>query len=70
MARKKSTTSIENEINKVKSEMTKLQIKYDNLADKLESLEKEKCQRESELIMEAYHKSNKSIDEIMKFLKP
>ena len=39
MARKKSTDTIEAEIKKVKSDMSKLQDRYDKLADKLKELQ-------------------------------
>jgi len=70
MARKKSASSIETEISKVTSEMSKLQIKYDKLAEKLQTLQDQKRRRESEMIMEAYINSGKSLDAVMKFLKP
>ena len=39
MARKKSTDAIEAEITKVKSNMSRLQDRYDRLAEKLKSLQ-------------------------------
>ena len=48
MARKKSTEAIGTEINKVKSDMSRLQDRYDKLADKLKELQDQK--RRIELI--------------------
>jgi len=70
MARKKSTDAIEAEITKVKSNMSKLQDRYDRLAEKLKSLQEQKHRIETDTIMEAYLKSGKSLDEILTFLKP
>ena len=70
MARKKSTETIETEITKVKAAMFKLQDRYDKLADQLKDLEEQKRRAEADVIMDAYLKSGKSLDEIMTFLKP
>ena len=70
MARKKSTEAIEAEINKTKSDMSKLQDRYDKLADKLKDLQDQKRRIEGDAIMAAYLKSGKSFDEIMTFLNP
>ena len=70
MARKKSTETIEAEINKVKSDMSRLQDRYDKLADKLKGLQEEKRRIEADVIMDAYLKSDMSLDEIITFLNP
>lgn len=70
MARKKSTEAIEAEINKTKSDMSKLQDRYDKLADKLKDLQDQKRRIEGDAIIDAYLKSGKSFDEIMTFLNP
>ncbi len=70
MARKKSTETIDTEIIKVKTAMSKLQDRYDKLADQLKNLEEQKHQAEAAAIMDAYLKSGKSFDEILTFLKP
>ena len=70
MARKKSTEAIEAEISKVKSDMSRLQDRYDKLADKLKELQAQKRRIEADAIMDAYLKSGKSFDEIMTFLNP
>ena len=70
MARKKSTEAIEAEINKTKSDMSRLQDRYDKLAEKLKELQEQKRRVERDAIMDAYLKSGKSFDEIMTFLNP
>ena len=70
MARKKSTETIETEIIKVKTAMSKLQDRYDKLANQLKELEEQKHRAEADAIMDAYLKSGKSLDEIMTFLRP
>ena len=70
MARKRSTEAIDAEINKIKSEMLKLQDRYDRLADNLKDLQEQKRRIEADAIMDAYLKSGKTFDEIMTFLNP
>ena len=70
MARKKSTESIDSEISKIKSDMARLQDRYDKLAEKLKVLQEQKWQQEAATIMDAYGRSGKSLDEIMTFLEP
>lgn len=70
MARKKSTDSIDAEIIKIKSDMSKLQDRYDKLADRLNVLQEQKRRIEADAIMDAYLKSGKSFNEIMTFLNP
>ena len=61
MARKRSAESIDTEIAKVESEMSRLQERYDSLAEK---------KLETDMLMEAYLNSGKSFDEVITFLKP
>ena len=70
MARKKSTETLDAEITKVKSEMSRVQDKYDKLAEKLKGLQNQKRKLEADAIMEAYLKSGRSFDEIVTFLEP
>ena len=70
MARKRSNEAIDTEITKVKSDMSKLQDRYNKLADKLKLLQEQKRRIEADAIMDAYLKSGKSFDEIMTFLNP
>lgn len=68
MARTKSITSIENEIAKINSELTKLQEKQEALSDRLLELQKQKKEHEAKQVMEAFQKSGKSLQELMTFL--
>ena len=70
MLQKSLTTTIDAEVNKTKSDMSKLQNRYDKLADKLKDLQDQKRRIEGDAIMDAYLKSGKSFDEIMTFLNP
>ncbi len=70
MARKKSTESIDSKIEKIKSEMIKLQDKQDRLTERLKNLQEQKRQHEAEAIMDVYAKSGKSLEEVMTFLNP
>lgn len=70
MARKKSTELIDSEISKIKSDMARLQDRYDKLSEKLKVLQEQKWQQEAATIMDAYRRSGKSLDEIMTFLEP
>ena len=54
MARTKSITTIENEIAKIQSELTKIRKKEDALADRLLVLQKEKQDYEAKQIIDAY----------------
>lgn len=47
MARKKSTELIDSEISKIKSDMARLQDRYDKLAEKLKVLQEQKWQQEA-----------------------
>jgi predicted transcriptional regulator len=68
MARTKSTTSIESEIEKINAELTKLQKKHEALSDRLLELQKQKQEHEAKQVMEAFRKSGKSMQELMTFL--
>ena len=68
MARKRTAETIDAEIAKVMADMSKLQDRYDKLADKLKDHQKRR--HEADAIMDAYLKSGKTLDEIMTFLKP
>ena len=70
MARKKSADTLDAEIAKVKSDMSRLQDRYDRLAEKLKDLQEQRRRIEADAIMDAYLKSGKTLDEIMTFLKP
>jgi hypothetical protein len=50
--------------------MSKLQDRYDKLAQQLADLVEQKRRRQTEEIMDAFLESGKSFDEIITFLKP
>lgn len=68
MARTKSITSIEIEIKRINSELTKLQEKQEALSDRMLELHKQKKEHEAKQVMEAFQKSGKSLQELMTFL--
>lgn len=68
MARTRSIASIESEIQKTEAELSALSKKYDETAERLKDLQKQKQDYENRQIIEAYRKSNKSLDEVMIFL--
>ena len=68
MARMRSISSIEAEILKTETELTKAQEKVDAISARLLELQKQKREYESRQIMDAYMKSGKSFQEIMNFL--
>ena len=69
MARMRSISSIENEITKVEADLVKVQEKYDSLAARLLELQQLKKDYEAKQIMDAFHKSGKSLQELMTFLE-
>lgn len=68
MARTKSTSSIDAEIQKINSDLSKLQKKQEALTDRLLELQKQKQEQEVKQVMEAFHESGKSLQELMTFL--
>lgn len=68
MARTKSTSSIDVEIQKINSDLSKLQKKQEALTDRLLELQKQKQEQEIKQVMEAFHKSGKTLQELMTFL--
>ena len=68
MAGTRSIASIESEIQKTEAELSALSKKYDETAERLKDLQKQKQDYENRQIIEAYRKSNKSLDEVMIFL--
>lgn len=68
MARTKTIISIDQEIEKTKEDLAKIQMKYDMLGEKLLELHQQKYEYETKQIMEAYLKSGKSYRELMTFL--
>ena len=68
MARTRSISSIEAEIKKLEEELKKAQAKVDAISARVLELRKLKQDYESKQIMEAFHKSGKSLEELMTFL--
>lgn len=68
MARTRSISSIEAEIKKLEEELKKAQAKLDAISSRILELRKLKQNYESRQIMEAFHKSGKSLQELMTFL--
>lgn len=68
MARTSTTGSIDSEIQKVKQNISKTKARYDELAESLQKLEKQKRAMQADKIMDAFEKSGKSYQELMTFL--
>lgn len=68
MARSRSMTTIDSEIQKLETELAKVQQKYDAIAARLQAVRKQKREAEMKQIMEAYMQSGKSFSEVMIFL--
>ena len=68
MARTRSISSIDIQISKLESELSKIQEKYDTLTAEILELQKQRQEIEAKQIMEAFKRSGKSIQELMIFL--
>ena len=68
MARTRSISSIETEINKVTDELQKAQENVDDLTKRLLELQEQKQSIEAKQIMDAFRRSGKSMQELMTFL--
>lgn len=68
MARTRSISSIEAEIEKTDDELKKAQEKVDALSARLLELRKLKEEYEVRQVMDAFHKSGKSLQELLTFL--
>lgn len=68
MARTRSISSIEAEIKKLEEELKKAQAKVEVTSARILELRKLKQDYESRQIMEAFHRSGKSLQELMTFL--
>ncbi|MDY2594667.1 MAG: DUF4315 family protein [Oliverpabstia sp.] len=69
MSRTRSISSIDTEIKKVEDELIRVQQKQETLEARLLELQKAKQEIESRQIMDAFHKSGKSLRELMIFLE-
>lgn len=68
MARSRSISSINTELEKLEAELTRAQQRVDSISEKILTLQKQKQEYETRQIMEAYRKSRKSFQELMTFL--
>ncbi len=68
MARSRSISSINTELEKFEAELTRAQQRVDSISEKILTLQKQKQEYETRQIMEAYRKSRKSFQELMTFL--
>lgn len=69
MARKRSISSIDTEIQKIEEELGKVRKRQEDLESHLAVLQKEKREMETKRIMDAFEKSGKSMQELMIFLE-
>lgn len=69
MARTRSISSIDSEIQKIEAELIKVCNKQENLESTLLELQKQKQEIESKQVMDAFRKSGKSMRELMIFLE-
>ena len=69
MPRKKSLERYDQEILEVQKQMARAKNRYEALSQRLAELQKKKKQQETNQIMEAYGKSNRSLKEVMIFLQ-
>ena len=69
MANHKTLASIEKKIKLTQQQLSKAKIRYDRLAAELLALNKEKDLKQARIIAEALARSNKSMDELMTFLR-
>ena len=68
MARSRSITSINSELEKLQAELARAQLRVDTISEKILTLQKQKQEYETHQIMEAYRKSGKSFQGLMTFL--
>ena len=69
MARTKAISAIETEIAKLNASLAALQKRQDRLTKRLLEMQKQKRECEARQIMDAFQKSSKSLQELMKFLE-
>ena len=68
MARR--TISLDEKIEKAEAAVLAAKVRYDKALDELEKLVTKRKQLEDKRILEAYHESDKTADEIVAFLLP
>ena len=68
MARTRRTISLDEKIEKAESAVIAAKERYDKALDELEKLVTKRKQLEDKRLLEAYHESGKSIEDIIAFL--
>ena len=69
MARTKSVTSLDEQIEKAQERLAKAKAQYDSAAADLRKLLEERESRRQKLLMAAIAKSDKSFEDILRFLE-
>lgn len=69
MARTRSISSIDSEIQKIEDELIKVRKKQETLEETLLKLQKAKQEIETKQVMDAFKKSGKSMRELLIFLE-
>lgn len=68
MARTKSISAIETELSKAEADLRKAQKKVDDLSERVLKLQRQKQEYEARQIIDAYKKSDKTLEELLTFL--
>lgn len=68
MARRKSISAIETELKKAEDDLKKAQEKVDILSGRVLKSQQQKQEYENRQIIDAYKKSDKTLDELLTFL--
>ncbi len=68
MARTRTISSIETEINKVEADLVKARERCDALSARLLELQEQRQAAETKQVMDAFRKSGKTMQELMTFL--
>ncbi len=69
MARVKSVTALEAEIEKTKASLESLRKRYESMNAKLKQLEEKRRNLDADSLIAAFAKSGRSLEEVMNFLK-
>ena len=68
MARTRSTSSIDAEIGKLEGKLARLRKRQEALSGKLLSLQRKKREMEAALVMDAFRRSGRTLQELLVFL--
>ena len=69
MARKSKNINLEEQISKAQNEVVKKKDEYDKAVDELRQLLDKKKAIENKILIDAYTKSNATLEEVLKFLE-